>query len=233
MWFPMNEKFRESIECNSWREAANGSDEDNYNQYYSGVSKSELDDIESMSNEEEVPGFSCITGIKQWTWVSNDVPEFKASFSSDAQIHMLSCTVGLGPLGEKFTTELAKLLFPNGGTQRIETSIKLGLGDWSMPEGMGFWGYISDEQLERDNRNYVAHKEDREQMQKGDIRVADVDGQGAVASLLIQNDDFMFLAKDDRKASSIANDDFARPIAVRNVSRSVRIPGTAAMVHLW
>ena len=90
-------------------------------------------------------------------------------FASDAQLHLFSCIVGLGWAGKRFTYNLAGILF-SGENSRVEAAMNFGLGDWSMPAGMGFWDYLSVDQLNRDNSKYPVDRNDRELMQKGQIR---------------------------------------------------------------
>lgn len=224
MWFPKDAKTRDSMECGSWRTAARGSDEDNYGQYYSTVSKEEIESFTRMSRAQSIPAFNCLTGLNEWTTIVSRVPAIKASFSEDAQIHMHSCLVGLGTLGENFTLGIAKLLFSKG-TQQVQTSIKFGLGDWSMEEGMGFWTYESDEQMERDNAHYPVAKRDRDMMQKGDIRVAQQTALGTVKSGLIKLQDFMFLTHDTREVKfSKRQRVFSKEVV--QIPTTIRIPGT-------
>lgn len=42
MWFPVDTKTMKSKACADWVEAANGDDADNYNQYYSAISKEDI-----------------------------------------------------------------------------------------------------------------------------------------------------------------------------------------------
>ena len=92
--------------------------------------------------------------------------EFKSVLARDIQIHFLSCVVGLGSNGETFTRGIADLLLTAGGGGRVETSMNFGLGDWSMPEGMGFWDLQSDAQVDHDNSLYTKNHTDREIAQK-------------------------------------------------------------------
>lgn len=229
MWFPKDAQMHDSWECAEWRSAASGDDVDNYNQYYSATSKSEIMSLHDMAKRSSIPAGNCLTGIDEWTEVVGRNPEFKLSFTSDAQVHMLSCLVGSGSLGDRFTSGLANLLFgENLSTQRVETSIKFGLGDWSMPTGMGFWDYESDDQLDRDNKVYPVDRRDDELMQKGDIRVA-LAGKSGVQSGLIQAQDYVLLSLDTRPVVTTA-----APAAIEffgeesKASEAVRIPGTRA-----
>jgi hypothetical protein len=230
MWFPRDAKFRDSMECSSWRSAANNADDANYSQYYSPVSKEEMLSFDSMSNSSRIPGFSCLTGINEWTQIVARVADIKNVFSLDAQVHMLSCIVGMGTLGEAYTTGLAKLLFANPDSQQVQTSMKFGLGDWSMPEGMGFWGFESDAQLDHDNQVYPVDRRDSEIMQKGSIRVAQV-ASSKVKSGFIKDENFMVLEHDQRVV------DYSKHPApefksMEELPESVRIPGTNVIVKL-
>ena len=230
MWFPKDAKTRDSMECGSWRQAANNSDDDNYNQYYSSVSKSELLSFESMSNRPSIPSYQCLTGVNEWKLIVAKVPAFTKIFTSNAQVHMLSCMVGKGTLGANFTKGLATILFPNGGSQRVQTSIKLGLGDWSMPDGMGFWGYMSDAQLEHDNQVYPVNRRDADMAQLGDIRTAELKGKSLLSGL-IKSEDYMLLTHDDRV---IIYDSGVRRRSLTPIApapASVRVPGTNVTIN--
>lgn len=226
MWFPKDARTRDSFECMSWRQAANNSDDDNYNQYYSAVSKEEILSFDQMANATRIPSYSCLTGLPEWTQVVNNRPEIKGAFAANAQIHMHSCIVGLGSLGERYTQGMVDLLLTSG---KVQTSIKFGLGDWSMPEGMGFWGFESDEQLRIDNERYPTHRRDSEIMQKGDIRVAQKTSAG-IRGGLITGVEYMLLVKDNRgfKATKSA------PVRKLNLEapKSIRVPGTRAILQL-
>ncbi len=230
MWFPKDAKTRDSMECSSWRSAASNSDESNYSQYYSAVSKDEMLSFNSMSNSSRIPSFQCLTGVNEWAAIVAKVSAIKKVFSHDAQIHMLSCIVGMGTLGDAYTTGLAKILFETPDSQQIQTSIKFGLGDWSMPEGMGFWGFESDAQLDRDNEVYPIHRRDSEIMQKGSIRVAQANN-GKIQSGLIKGEDFIYLGRDSRVV-----DYSSRPSVTKSMNlslpASVRIPGTNTVIQV-
>lgn len=226
MWFPKDAKTMNSGECSSWRSTADNSDDVNYDQYYSAVSKEEVLSFNRMSNASNIPSYECLTGLNEWTAVVAARPEIKNVFVADAQIHMLSCLVGLGTLGDRYTQGMAKLLLAKG---KVQTSIKFGLGDWSMPQGMGFWGFMNDTQFDNDEARYPVDREDREIMQKGDIRVATVDTVG-VKSGLIQGVDYMLLTIDNRavkaaKATSPMKMNLPAPA-------SVRVPGTGVTINL-
>ncbi len=229
MWFPKDAKTRDSSECASWRDAASNSDEANYNQYYSAVSKEEMLSFNGMANAARIPAFNCLTGLGEWTAIVARVPAIKTAFSDKAQVHMHSCIVGMGTLGDAYTQGLAKLLFSVPDSQMVQTSIKFGLGDWSMPEGMGFWGYESDAQLARDNSVYPTHRRDSEIMQRGDLRVAQLTN-GILKSGMIKGEQFMLLTHDDRPVK------FVSAAKTRKLNlpmpSEVRIPGTKVIIKI-
>lgn len=229
MWFPKDAKTRDSSECSSWRDSANNSDDDNYDQYYSAVSKAEIQEIQAMGNAQRIPPFNCLTGLGEWTQVVARVPAIKETLTQDAQVHMLSCVVGLGALGDSYTQGLAKLLLSTKGGGQVQTAIKFGLGDWSMGEGMGFWGYESDSQLNRDNSRYSTHRRDSEMAQRGDIRVAIV-SEGKVKSGMIQNQEYMLLEKDERDVKIMTGSQ--NRFKSFSLPSSVRIPGTKLRIQV-
>jgi hypothetical protein len=228
MWFPKDESALRSLECWQWSNAANGADEDNYNQYYSEVSPSDIRQMRQISNNPNLH-MGCTVGLNEWQQAVAKAPEFKTVFSPDAQIHFLSCIVGLGTQGDAFTKGLGALLLPQGG--HAYTSMNFGLGDWSMGQGMGFWDMQSDEQVIRDGHNYSAHKRDSEIAQKGQIRVSSFSG-GNWTSGLIANRDFMLLSAEPanfittEEVQTFNVDDFAPAPA------TVRVPGTNATVSV-
>ena len=236
MWFPKNAAERESSACRSWVDAAKGSDVDNYNQYYSPVSKSEIMTIRTYAKLGFGSLAGCTTTLKVWQEIAAKVPAFKAVLASDVQIHLLSCVVGLGKVGDNYTKGLSQLLLTSDQA-RIETSTYFGLGDWSMPEGMGFWDYQTDAQLDHDNAIYPKDKEDREIMQKGIIRVATVDSKGQPTSGLLTDRDFMFLDQRSLKdpIQHIASTEGEAGGAAGGplfTAKSIRIPGTNVSVEL-
>ncbi len=220
MWFPATTKLMNSFGCMQWKQAANGSDEGNYKQYYSPVSKSDILQMREYSKSGgNVP---CVTGTSQWKSVVASIDGMKTVFTENARVNLLSCLVGLGPVGDKFSKELGQVLFANTeGT--VKTSINLGLGDWSMPEGMGFWDYINDEQLEKDNKSYPINKKDREQMQKGSVRIASFES-GGWSSKVLTDLDFMML---DGSVDSgrVVTEVEADSVGVK--PSQIRLPGTA------
>jgi len=150
--------------------------------------------------------------------------------------------VGYGLSGSRFVSSVAKLLF-SGEHARVEASLNFGLGDWSMPEGMGFWDFKSFKQIDRDNSRYPVDKNDREMMQKGGIRVAEFSG-GKWNRGVLKGLDFMYGHKDTYSLESSHNfiaDDMtpeAESITRLEMLKSIRfplrirIPGTNAYVEV-
>ncbi len=221
MWFPMNESFKNSFECWQWSAAATGADKSNYDQYYSPISKKDVLQIREFSQS---PGaVPCTSGLRQWKWALEKVTDAKTSFAPDLKINLLSCVVGLGPVGDEFVTGLGALFSQSEQTQ-IRSSLNFGLGDWSMPEGMGFWDYLTDEQLTHDNSIYGVNRKDREIMQKGQIRLTAL-VKGAWQSTVVENQDFMTLERTpDLSQSKWGRETFSH---WAKKPSEIRIPGTA------
>lgn len=227
MWFPKDAATLRSIECWDWSRAASGSDADNYNQYYSPVDSGQITQMRQISNNMNLH-LGCTVGLNEWQQAAAKTPEFKGVFAPDAQIHFLSCIVGLGPRGDAFTKGIAQLLLPPGG--RAYTSMNFGLGDWSMPLGMGFWDMQSEEQVARDADLYSSHKRDSEIAQKGTIRVSSF-ASGSWSSGLIPNRDFMLLSAEP--VTALVKESVA-PFALEfaPLPAFVRVPGTAGYVSV-
>ncbi|MGE3611236.1 MAG: hypothetical protein AB7I27_16710 [Bacteriovoracaceae bacterium] len=226
MWFPRDAEIRSSIECASWNSAASGPDVNTYKSYYSPVSKSAVLGIEASAEQASSPRFQCLTGLSDWKTLIAKNPSFKDVFAQDGQVHMLSCVVGLG---EKFTSGLAKLLFPEGGTQRVITSIKFGLGDWSMSKGMGFWYYENDEQIKRDSANYPVQQQDSLMAQKGDLRVAEFQGSKLVSGIIPSVNEMIF-SWDNRKVVPATKN------GIKSLQKNVKeviLPGTNVRIKLF
>ncbi|MBI1862198.1 MAG: hypothetical protein HYR96_14895 [Deltaproteobacteria bacterium] len=222
MWFPKDQKTMNSFSCSDWVEAAKGGDEANYNQYYSAVSKEDIMMIRYFA-EQISATIPCTVGLKEWQAAAQKFPDLKNIFSDNGVAHFVSCTVGLGKRGDSFSKGMASVFF-HSSKGRVETSLPLGLGDWSMPEGMGFWDYLTDEQLEHDNKIYVENKRDRDIMQKGSVRVGYLAGLRGEESAIVANRDFMFLDGHETH-------DILVPWVPARTSNSirpmrVRIPGT-------
>ena len=228
MWFPKDISTLRSPECSDWSHSAQGTDKANYQQYYSAVSVGQIMQIRAIGNS---PGYhmSCTTGLSEWQDGVAKNKAFLQALNADAQIHFLSCVVGLGRVGEDFTKGLAKLFFPQGGGQ-VETSMDFGLGDWSMNEGMGFWDYQSQNQVEHDNSIYVINHQDREIMQKGNIRIVTF-AHKAWQSGQLANQDFMPLG-------FVAGEPLLIPILSEaltlesDVPKRIRVPGTNFFVDV-
>jgi hypothetical protein len=231
MWFPKDASERDGLGCSQWVTAAKGADQANYDQYYSPVSASEIEQVRLVAKLPFPIPNPCTATVGTWKSQVAAVKGIREAFAPDAQIHFLSCTVGLGSVGDKFTKGIAALLL-NSSAGRVESAFKFGLGDWSMPEGMGFWDMESLEQLKRDNANYPKDRQDREQMQKGVMRVASIDGSHSAISGQTGERDFMVL---DMSSSS----DEVRPTFSYEVNpseftlpKSVRIPHTNVVFKL-
>jgi hypothetical protein len=239
MWFPVDDEARASEACSDWVKAANGDDLANYNQYYSPVSKSEIMQLRVLSY---LPIYHapCTTGVKDWRRVADKMRDLKSAFASDAQIHFFSCVVGFGRAGEKLVSSIAPLLL-SGEHSKLEAAMNFGLGDWSIPEGMGFWDFLNNDQLERDNKKYPVDRKDREMMQKGSIRMAESIG-GKFRTGILHDLDFMFGGVDHYSLQKISEDK-SRTKEIETISRvellenirfplRARIPGTETYVEI-
>ena len=225
MWFPKDAATLNGWMCGDWRQAASGADVDNYNQYYGAVSVSEIMQIRQVSNNPNVH-MACTTGANEWRAGVAKNPAFKAAIADDAQLHFISCVVGLGTVGEAFTKDIAAIVLPNG-TGHVQTSMAFGLGDWSMPQGMGFWDYQSDAQVNRDNAKYPVDHQDSEIMQKGSIRMASYAGAAWSTSVLADRD-FMLMSFETTVLSPLASREPMMNVPSGPVPTRVRIPGTNA-----
>lgn len=244
MWFPANASFQQSIECSSWNQAASGSDEENYRQYYQPMSVSDVRAIREMSQTVNYHG-TCTTGVAEWQTEVAKIPRLKAVLAADAQVHFLSCVVGLGEAGRAFTEGVAKALFPDGHGA-VETSLDFGLGDWSMPQGMGFWDMTDEDQVAHDGGIYAADRKDSEIAQKGTIRLV-LAGMSGWHSTLLADQSFMTMGFDaglEKEAASSSSLPAGNagpeglesmvPPAVRAPGPPpwrVRVPGTQAYVY--
>jgi len=188
LFFPSDAQALKSSECYEWKSMADDTDENSYMSYYSSVSKDELDEIDNMSNDagSSIP---CTSGLNEWTAVAAKTPDIQSYFTDDARIHLLSCVVGLGTNGQAFTEGLAKI-FLKGANAHVETSMNLGMGDWSMSAGMGFWAYQNEDQLEKFNEGYPVDRRDSEFAQKGTIRLSGFNS-GQWFSSQLADQDFM------------------------------------------
>ena len=238
MWFPKDAATLASSECSDWRQAASGSDQDNYNQYYSPVSVWEIYGIRAMAAGLG-GGSDCTTGLPEWKQQIAKNSRFTSAFEPDAQLHFLSCVVGLGARGEAFTSGVAQAILGSASHGWVETSINFGLGDWSMPEGMGFWDLQSNAQVDRDNANYSKDHEDREIKQSGSIRIATGTGSGWKTGV-VANRDFMLTGFEATVPTWNLESEFTAlerasdhsPRVEFGTSTRVRIPGTTVTVQL-
>ncbi|MCC6277812.1 MAG: hypothetical protein IT289_07865 [Oligoflexia bacterium] len=188
MWHARDAQELQSMECASWRSTVYAPDKSSYDQYYTPISKGQILEMRRVS--QRPAKYGCVAGLADWQLIANRNPMLKQILTDDVHVNFLSCVVGMGPVGEAFTRGIGQLL---GGSQSmVKSSIKYGLGDWSMPEGMGFWDYVSDDQLARDNSVYPVNRKDREIAQKGPIRVAHRQGDQWIVSV-VADQDFMLL----------------------------------------
>lgn len=224
MWFPKDAAALSDWQCGDWKSAADGQDQDNYEQYYSAVSVGEIQQIRQMAENPNIQ-MGCTTGLKQWTEAAQKTPQLKSVFADDAQLHFLSCVVGLGTAGARFTQGMAELLLPRG-SGHVETSVDFGLGDWSMNEGMGFWDLQSEAQVDHDNSVYVVNRKDLEIAQKGTIRLASYSGSRWDTALL-SNRDFMSLSF-EKVISGTTVAEERGPQFFDFWPARIRIPGTQA-----
>ena len=230
MWFPQDSQDLNGFGCYQWRASAEGSDEDNYAQYYDPVSASEVQSIRDMGDQDNSSS-SCTTGLSEWQTILGRHPEFLKTLATDAQVSFLSCVVGLGHAGETFTQGIAQLLFPAGSTGQVQTSTNFGLGDWSMPQGMGFWDYISDQQIDHDDDIYPRDHKDQELAQKGTLRVAKYN-QNAWTTGLVANQDFMIFNKFVNLQGVSLRKSLPHSTPVVPEVQHVRIPGTAVTIEV-
>jgi hypothetical protein len=226
MWFPSNRFEQSSLACLDWSDVALGSDQDNYDKYYSAIPKADILNIRQYS--QSWGGAECTTGLDEWTTVLNRVVTFKTSLAPDFTINFFSCVVGLGPLGAYFMNGLGKLL-TNSTTAQIKALLNFGLGDWSMPEGMGFWDYQNDTQLNHDNAIYPINRKDREIMQKGEVRVSSASATGTWNSKIVSGESFlnfnlMLKPTSIRSGYEVFQVNPQRPARVRIVGTSVYAP---------
>jgi hypothetical protein len=230
MWFPKDASALNGWACSDWKDAAMGRDADNYDQYYSPVTVGEIQQIRNMADSTNVH-MPCTTGLREWQDVVAQAPAFKTVFSDDAQVHFVSCVVGLGSLGEQFTKGIAALLFSAHPQGNVQTSMNFGLGDWSMPQGMGFWDYQTDAQVSHDNDLYTHNHQDAEIAQKGTIRLV-AQASGTWTSGLIGGRDYMSLVFEP-KVTGVPMVEKARVVTPRSqLPTRIRVLGTRAYVNV-
>jgi hypothetical protein len=234
MWYPIDAATRASAACREWVSAAQGADAGNYQQYYSATPKDEILQFRQYAAQATHSPQPCTSGLTEWTTILRRNPEFIQRLATDAEFHFISCIVGLGLTGDNFSKGLAQVLF-NGRQGRVTTSVYYGLGDWSMPEGMGFWDYQNDQQLARDNQIYPRDRNDREIMQKGQLRVAGV-AQGRVGSQVFSGVQFQYVNEafnpNEFSKDQIAESNEPEAKAKAPLSSHIRIPGTSQFVDL-
>jgi hypothetical protein len=231
MWFPKDARQKNAKECADWRNTTGAEDKVNYDGYYTETSKEEIMELREASLTPA--SYECMAGAPEWKEIVGKVPGIKAAFAENAQINLLSCLVGLGPVGEAFTNTLASLLL-TGNRAFVRSTINLGLGDWSIPEGMGFWDYQNDQQLAQDNKVYPVNRKDRDIMQKGVVRITTLK-RGRWVSNLVANQDFILFNNTQAVLSNtperifrgvhqpvLSPTDFKAP-------KAIHIPGTSVL----
>jgi hypothetical protein len=235
MWFPKDQATLDGWSCGDWRRAASGADVDNYDQYYGAVEVGEIEQIRQISNSSGYH-MSCTTGASEWREGVAKNPAFKAALNVDVQLHFLSCVVGLGSVGAQFTNDIASIVAGQNG--HVETSMAFGLGDWSMPEGMGFWDMQSEQQVDNDNAKYPVDRKDREIAQKGSIRLASF-ASGAWTTSVLADRDFMSLGFEssmlNQRSIQKSHKRVIAPLAsapMGPVPTRVRVPGTKSYVMI-
>jgi hypothetical protein len=230
MWFPKDSAALNSWSCGDWKDAASGRDSDNYDQYYSPVSVGEIEQIRGMSNSSGVH-MPCTTGLSEWQDVVAHAPTFKDVFADDAQVHFVSCVVGLGSQGEQFTKGIAALLFAQHAQGQVQTSMNFGLGDWSISAGMGFWDYQTDAQVSHDNSLYTKNHRDSEIAQKGTIRLVSQKNGGWTSTLIGQRD-VMSLAFEASVKGAQQSESLRRLTPRSQIPTRIRVPGTNSYVSV-
>ena len=238
--FPATAEDEASFMCDSWKDEAGGSDSLSFEHYYSPVAKEDIMYFRKLAKNPNPMFVGCATKLSDFTKVLKKYPNTPSYFTSSAVIHMLACLVGLDKAGQAFTEGLAKLFFPQGGG-RIEASTYFGLGDWSLPEGMGFWDYQNDAQLEHDNSLYGSAKKDRDFMQKGTVRVSQSVSAQKIETVLLKDIQYMSTLEETKSESATSvmrenplseNSLFAitQPILE---PRWIHIPGTNQEILAW
>lgn len=236
--FPATAEDEASFLCESWKDEASGSDALSYGHYYSPVPKQDIMYMRRLAKNPNPSFVGCATKLSDFTKVMKKYPKTPSHFTSSSVVHVLACLVGLDKAGQAFTEGLAKLFFPEGGGS-VEASANFGLGDWSMAEGMGFWDYQNDAQLEHDNSLYGSAKKDRDFMQKGIVRVSQSLGEQKTETVLLQ--DLMFMStlaettsnKMTRENPMTENSrlfELTKPILE---PRWIHIPGTNQEILAW
>jgi|GEM_PF-6602461 len=197
---PRDPERMKSVECFQWKRSVTEPDGKVYEDYYKFSTIENLKAYEELSKEDHAPLFRCISGHKDWAIAMEQVPRLKTQFSHDAQIHFISCLVGKGELGFKFTESILKTSISIPDSQRVQASQELGLGDWSMDQGMGFWTFLDQEQYSFDFKNYPLFKEDALFKQHGNITTSEFI-HGKIKTGVIKDADFLSVEKDLRPIS--------------------------------
>ena len=125
-------------------------------------------------------------------------------YALDAQIHFLSCVVGLGRWAMTLRARSPRWCWAGFARRTVETALDLGLGDWSMPKGMGFWDIgMTASELNHANAIYPVDRQDAEVAELGTIRIASASGSGANlnwATGAVPNTQFMLTGFDSEPA---------------------------------
>jgi hypothetical protein len=180
---PQDRTMLESADCETFKKPYAATDEKVLEDAYTaGVVFSAVTFLKAAAFMPDL-ALPCSSGLEQWKAAVSHVPEFPSVFADQPQVHFMSCLSGRGLAGEKFATGIGDVLFPKGdGT--VMTSIKFGVGDWSTPEGMGFWDPETAFQLEADGDTLKETRKVATIAQPGEIRVSKYDGQFWNTSLL-------------------------------------------------
>jgi len=236
MWFPTDEKQRQAPECADWNQAATAEDQVNYDQYYDPTSKAEIMEMRQISN---MPAhhYGCVTGAAGWRSVVATIPNLKSYFTDNAVINFESCIVGLGSVGAEFSETVGSLVL-GGSHAMVKTLTNFGLGDWSFGEGMGFWDYFTDEQLDHDNDVYPKNRSDREIAKPGTLRVT-YPQNGKWVTKLVADQNYMMIGYPTSPDRIFSNKPRIVPetsVSVGPLNKiiapfSLRIPGTAIRVQ--
>jgi hypothetical protein len=101
-----------------------------------------------------------------------------------------------------------------------------------MPQGMGFWDYFTDEQLDKDNEIYPVNKKDSEIMKKGVIRVA-TPVNGTWTSNLVADQDYMLVgfAKPGFSNMGRVMKNVHTPMVEAVLPTTVHLPGTSVRLQ--
>lgn len=195
MFFPQTNNMRDSLLCANWRRHSAANDEKNYKMYYSSVSMINLKLVRAFSaiGDSKVTRVlnpllrdPCMTGLGAFERQAKKVDSFKSYFADDLEMKFLSCSVSLGRAGKDFVEGIGEL-FLNSKEGSVTASQNISLGDWSTPEGLGFWDGHSWKQVREDNKNYVQNRRDSDIAQPGAIRTAFIDENGKMTSVITKD----------------------------------------------